>query len=63
MALFVHTLLPEERLVLFLGLWRFCTYYVSLIGTSLTIPWALRLLRQNATGTESEPPQKTPQEV
>ena len=61
MALLVHTLLPEEKLVLFLGLWRFCTYYISLIGTSLTIPWVLRLLRSQASGRDGEEAPKAPQ--
>ncbi len=61
MAVLMHTLLPEERLILFLGLWRFFTYYISLIGSSLTIPWTLRVLRQRTQDSEGDVP--TPPEL
>ena len=60
MALLVHTWLPEDRLVLFLGLWRFCTYYLSLVGTSLTIPWVLHLLKYHTSDVDDEEPRKVP---
>jgi len=48
MGWLLHTQLPEERLILFLGLWRLTTYYLSLILSSLTMPWALRCMRKGA---------------
>ena len=46
MALLIRNLLSHEQLMTFLALWRFYTYYISLFGTSLTIPWTLGLLRK-----------------
>ena len=64
MALFMHTLLPEERLVLFLGLWRLYTYYLSLVISSLSIPWALRLIKEGQPIADmvDDAPEETPQE-
>lgn len=65
MALFMHTLLPEERLVLFLGLWRLYTYYLSLVVSSLSIPWALRLIKEGQQPTADiagDAPEEAPQE-
>lgn len=64
MAFFMHTLLPEERLVLFLGLWRGYTYYLSLAVSSLSIPWALHLLKEARPTSDivGDDPKKNPQE-
>ncbi|NLJ69793.1 MAG: flippase-like domain-containing protein [Firmicutes bacterium] len=47
MALLVQNLLGHGQLVAFLALWRIYTYYFSLFATSLTLPWAICLLRKD----------------
>jgi len=46
MALLVRRFIAHDRLVTFLFLWRIYTYYISLLGSSLTIPWAMNLVRK-----------------